>query len=139
MTSQTTTHARYPRPVRPRWRHRRGAQAAALSLALTLTAAAASGGAATPAWAAGGYHITATIGVGQDPLEVAVSPDGTRAYVTNESSDTVSVLNTATNRVTATIGVGKGPYGVAVGPDERPRIRHQRPRLKQRVGDQYRD
>jgi YVTN family beta-propeller protein len=107
VTSQTTTDVRYPRPARLRWRHRRWALAAALSLALT--AGAASGLAATPAWAAGGYHITATIGVGLRPVEVAVSPDGTRAYVTNGSSDTVSVLNTATNRVTATIRVGSGP------------------------------
>ena len=114
MTSQTTTHVRHPGSARPRW-HRLGARAAALSLALT--AGAASGLAATPAWAAGGYHITATIHVGQHPHEVAVSPDGSRAYVTNASSNTVSVLNTATNRVTATIHVGNGPYGVAVSPD----------------------
>ena len=82
MISQTTTHARHPRPSRPRWRRRRGARAAALSLALTLTAGAASGLAAAPAWAAGGYHIT-YIGVGYQPYGVAVSPDGTHLYVDN--------------------------------------------------------
>ena len=51
-----------------------------------LTAAAASGLAATPAWAAGGYHIIATIAVGDDPSGVAVSPRGTRAYVTKAGS-----------------------------------------------------
>ena len=79
MTSQTTTHTSHPRPTRPRWWRRRGARAAALSLALTLTAGAASGLAAAPAWAVGGYRITATIGVGGAPQGVAVSPDGTRA------------------------------------------------------------
>jgi hypothetical protein len=63
VTGQTTTHARHPRSSRPRGWPRRRARAAALALTLTLTAAAASGLAATPAWAADGYHITATIRV----------------------------------------------------------------------------
>jgi hypothetical protein len=74
VTSQTTRNARHQRPSRPRWWRCRGAHAAVLSLALTLTAAAASGLAAAPAWAAGGYHITATIDVGSDAEGVAVSP-----------------------------------------------------------------
>jgi YVTN family beta-propeller protein len=117
VTSQTTTHTSHPRPSRPRRWRRHGARAAALSLALTLTAAAASGPAATPAWAAGGYHVTATIGVGSNPVWVAVSPDGTRAYVTNYLSGTVSVIGTATNQVIATIHGLCNPYGVAVSPD----------------------
>ena len=36
------------------------------------------------------------------------------AYVTNQGSSTVSVINTATNTFTAT--VGSGPGGVAVNP-----------------------
>ena len=58
--------------------------------------------------------VTATIPVGDQPLGVAVTPDGTRAYVTNTFSDTVSVIDTATNTVTATIAVGDTPRGVAV-------------------------
>lgn len=46
----------------------------------------------------------------------AVSPDGTRLYVTNPDANTVSVLNTSTNTVVATVNVGSGPYGVAVIP-----------------------
>ena len=61
--------------------------------------------------------VTATITVGATPAGVAVSPDGTRAYVTNYGSDTVSVIDTATNTVTATITVGSRPEGVAVSPD----------------------
>ena len=61
--------------------------------------------------------VTATITVGAGPVGVAVSPDGTRAYVTNLGDDTVSVIDTATNTVTATIPVGDDPVGVAVSPD----------------------
>ena len=59
----------------------------------------------TPAWAAQ-YDVTATITVGTGPRGVAVSPDGTKAYVANGSADTVSVINTTTNAVDATITVG---------------------------------
>jgi YVTN family beta-propeller protein len=39
------------------------------------------------------------------------------AYITNQGSDTVSVIDTKPNKVIATIPVGKSPYGVAVSPD----------------------
>jgi len=39
------------------------------------------------------------------------------AYITNLGSNTVSVIDTKTNKVTATIPVGAGPLGVAVSPD----------------------
>ena len=61
--------------------------------------------------------VTATIRVGRSPTEVAVSPDGTRAYVTNTGSSTVSVIDTTTNTVIATIRVGERPTQVAVSPD----------------------
>jgi YVTN family beta-propeller protein len=50
---------------------------------------------------------------------VAVSPDGSKVYVTNDFSFSVSVIDTATNTVTATIPltVGSHPFGVAVTPD----------------------
>ena len=69
-------------------------------------------------------HVSATIPVGSDPSGVVVSPDGRYVYVTNFGSpfdqtatDTVSVIDTATNTVTATIPVGSDPDGVAVSPD----------------------
>jgi len=46
---------------------------------------------------------------------VAITPDGTRAYVTNPDSNSVSVIDTATNSVVATIAVGG--FGVAITPD----------------------
>jgi YVTN family beta-propeller protein len=41
------------------------------------------------------------------------------AYITNSISDTVSVIDTETNKVTATIPVGNGPLGAAVIPNGR--------------------
>jgi YVTN family beta-propeller protein len=39
------------------------------------------------------------------------------AYITNNDSNSVSVINTATNTVIATIPIGYGPFGVSVTPD----------------------
>ncbi|WP_406381587.1 YncE family protein [Streptomyces sp. NBC_01618] len=48
------------------------------------------------------------------PTGVGLSPDGRSLYVTNGSSNTVSVIDTRTNRVAATIPVGKSPVSVAL-------------------------
>jgi len=65
--------------------------------------------------------ITATIPVGENPRGIALSPNGTRLYITNLSSNSVSVIDTVTNNVVATIPVGdssfNGVYAVAVSPD----------------------
>lgn len=55
--------------------------------------------------------------VGSSPIGVGVTPDGSKAYVVNNASGTVSVINTATNAVVATITVGTDPFGVAITPD----------------------
>ena len=46
-----------------------------------------------------------------------VTPDGAFAYVTNSASNTVWVINTATNTVVATVGVGAFPRRVTLTPD----------------------
>jgi YVTN family beta-propeller protein len=63
--------------------------------------------------------VIATIPVGVNPAGVAISPDGTRAYVANSSflHNTVSVIDIVTNTVIATIPVGQVPAGIAVAPD----------------------
>ena len=62
--------------------------------------------------------VVATVSVGGVPQTVAVNPADTRVYVTNSDnvSDGVSVIDTATNSVVATVAVGLGPIGVAVNP-----------------------
>ena len=60
--------------------------------------------------------VSATIPIGDPPLGgVAVTPDGSKVYVTQVT--TVSVIDTVTNTVIATIPVGLIPEGVAVTPD----------------------
>jgi YVTN family beta-propeller protein len=65
---------------------------------------------------AAGLVATVTTAQTANTSGIAVSPDGTRAYVVN-TEGTVSVINTATNQIVATITVGTGPGGVAVTPD----------------------
>ena len=57
------------------------------------------------------------VGVGSNPESVAITPDGARAYVTNFSSATVSVIDTATNTVIDTVPLGANLRGVAITPD----------------------
>jgi YVTN family beta-propeller protein len=51
------------------------------------------------------------------PYGASVSPDGSKVYVSNEYSGTISVINTVNNMVTATVAVGSKPEGIAVSPD----------------------
>ena len=60
--------------------------------------------------------VTATINVGLDPHDVAITPDGAFAHVPNQADNTVSVIETAGNTVTTTVDVGSGPRGVAITP-----------------------
>jgi len=40
---------------------------------------------------------------------VAVTPDGSKIYVTNSDSDNISVIDPVSNNITATVVVGSGP------------------------------
>ena len=60
---------------------------------------------------------SASIPVGKMAQGLAISPDGTRAYVANSHANTVSVIDTNTRTVTATVPVGLYPLGVAFTPD----------------------
>jgi YVTN family beta-propeller protein len=54
--------------------------------------------------------------VGDSPSLVAVAPDGKYGYVTNLTSNNVSVIDTASNTVEATVPVGSLPFGVGIMP-----------------------
>ncbi|MEE9123120.1 MAG: hypothetical protein V3U14_01315, partial [candidate division NC10 bacterium] len=52
--------------------------------------------------------------VGVEPEGVAVSPDGKWVYISSETSHTISVIDTATDKVVGTLPAGKGAWGVAI-------------------------
>jgi RHS repeat-associated protein len=60
---------------------------------------------------------TYPIPVGSGSQGVAVSSDGSRAYITNAGSNSVSIINTSIDSVIATVTVGNFPFGVAVLPN----------------------
>jgi len=47
-------------------------------------------------------------------VDVSITPDGVRAYVTNVGSNSTSVIDTSTNAVTATVPVGINPVNAAI-------------------------
>jgi YVTN family beta-propeller protein len=60
--------------------------------------------------------VIATITVGKNPWGVAVNPRTDMVYVSNQGSNSVSVIDGRTDRVVATVGVGARPLGVGVAP-----------------------
>lgn len=69
---------------------------------------------ADPARAA---DILAAAAVGNLAQHVAISPDGSTAYVTNSAADSVSVVSVVTGAVGATVPVGDVPQDVVVTAD----------------------
>jgi len=57
------------------------------------------------------------IKVGSGPSALAINPTGTRLYVSNGSSNTVSVVDLTTNKEITKVTVGLQPSGLAVSPD----------------------
>lgn len=59
----------------------------------------------------------AEIKTGDQPRTVAIRPDKRFAYVTNEGSATLSVIDLAALKKVTDVAVGSDPYGVALTPD----------------------
>jgi YVTN family beta-propeller protein len=75
----------------------------------------------------GRTSVTVTVDVGAgdslavngSPFAVAMSPDGTHAYVTDAANSRVSIVDVATRAVTGSIVVGTDPSGIAIASDGR--------------------
>ena len=67
------------------------------------------------------HRSVATIPVGHEPHEVAATPDGRKAFVSNVGDDTVSVVDLVHRKVATTIHADHldQPHGLAVTPDGR--------------------
>jgi YVTN family beta-propeller protein len=63
-----------------------------------------------------GPTVVATVTVGHGPSGVGVNPATNRVYVANMNSNTVSVIDGASQTVVATVTVGSSPYAVGVNP-----------------------
>lgn len=63
------------------------------------------------------HQVVRTMPGGSDPEQFALSPDGSRLYVSNEDAATASILEPATGKLVATVPVGTEPEGVSVSPD----------------------
>jgi RHS repeat-associated protein len=61
--------------------------------------------------------VVGSVAIGAYPYSLAVSPDGTRLYVTSLDNNTLSVVDLASETVLAAIPVGSSPEGVKVSPD----------------------
>jgi YVTN family beta-propeller protein len=58
--------------------------------------------------------VVATVLVGHNPVDVAVTSTGSAAYVANAGSNSVSVIDTTSNNVAKTVTVGNRPVEVAI-------------------------
>src|SRR5690242_4006640 len=59
-----------------------------------------------------------SVAVGNIPTEVAFNSTGTKAYVTNQFSENVGVIDVASNSQTATVPVAGNPFAVIVAPGD---------------------
>ena len=67
---------------------------------------------------AAAHTVGASVTVGSNPAHVALNPAGSVAYVANQGSQSVSVINVSTNAVTTTISLtGAEVYNLKVSPD----------------------
>jgi phospholipase C len=64
------------------------------------------------------YTVASAIESGMtNPYGIVATPDGSKLYVTNSGTNTVSVIDVATNAVSSDITVGLYPHGIAIAPN----------------------
>ncbi|HXZ81627.1 MAG TPA: YncE family protein [Terriglobales bacterium] len=59
---------------------------------------------------------TAVVPVGNNPVALAITPDGKKVYCLNKDSGTVTVINTSDNSIQTTITVGSSPVWAVMSP-----------------------
>jgi YVTN family beta-propeller protein len=62
-----------------------------------------------------GTSVQATLTVGDGPMDVAITPDGTTAWVLNNDGSTIQTVTLGTNLVSAPIG-SSNPRGISMDP-----------------------
>ena len=73
----------------------------------------------TPTLVAASHHsIEDTLSAGSTPFGSAVTPDGSRIYIANSGSGTVSAIDVQTGTAVS-IPTGNSPWDVAMGRDGR--------------------
>jgi len=60
------------------------------------------------------HMVVATIPVGLNPVNVAVTPNGLAAYVANAGSNSFSVIDTTNHNMVKTVTVGSRPVDVTI-------------------------
>ncbi len=65
------------------------------------------------AWA---DSVIKTIDVGRGANSIAFNPANNDIYVTNQGSNTVSIIDSSSNAVVGTVSVGASPRGIAFNP-----------------------
>jgi YVTN family beta-propeller protein len=101
-------------------RHRQPLKLAASSFALASLVTVTSLVACGPAWATAGNQVIGTVSnyQGDGPNRIAVTPDGSKSYVTNSASRGVSVVDNLTGSLLRVIPIKQGtPTNLAVSPD----------------------
>ena len=61
--------------------------------------------------------MIAQIPVGRNPVDIAYSPKGDYLFTVNNEDNSVTVIDTADNRVVGTVKTGKAPTSISVLPN----------------------
>jgi gliding motility-associated-like protein len=60
---------------------------------------------------------TITNGIGKMPVSAAITPDGSKVYVSCQQSNTIAIIDTKTNSIIAAIPVATAPAAMVMAPD----------------------